>query len=129
MIRLLLVDDHAAFRETVSIAFSEESDIAVTAEADSVAEILRDSTDADVAIVNIDLQRPEDVQALKEFHTRRPQCAVLVLTDCASDQALALAVEAGAAGVLSKTTAADAGVTAIRCLSLGGVSIGEAGRA
>ncbi len=129
MIRFLLVDDCAAFRQALSIALSEEPDFAVTAEADSVAEILRDPPDADIAIVDVDLARPEDVQALMEFHTRRPQCAVLVLTDCASDHTLTLAVEAGAAGVLSKSTAVDAGVTAIRCLGPGGVSIHDAGRA
>ncbi len=119
MIHLLLVDDHAAFRQAVSSALSEERDFAVTAEADSFAEILRDPADADIAIVDVDLEQPEDVQAIKQIRTRRPRCAVLVFTEHASDEVLALAVEAGAAGVLCKTMSLGDIVTSIRRLAAG----------
>jgi two-component system nitrate/nitrite response regulator NarL len=59
------------------------------------------------------------VQAIKRLHTCRPGCAVLVFTEHASDEKLALAVEAGAAGVLCKTMSFGDIVTSIRRLAAG----------
>jgi RNA polymerase sigma factor (sigma-70 family) len=119
MTRLFLVDAHAAFRQALSIALTQEYDVAVTAEAASIPEALRHPADADIAIVDVDLEQPEDVQAIKRLHTCRPGCAVLVFTEHASDEKLALAVEAGAAGVLCKTMSFGDIVTSIRRLAAG----------
>lgn len=103
-IRVLVADDHALFRQAVRIVLERESDLSVVAEArsgtDAVAEAER--VRPDVALI---LARPpgfDGLTATTAIRDRMPSCRVIVLTDEGDEHILRRAIEAGAAGYLTK---------------------------
>ena len=55
MIRVLLIDDHASFRQPLAFMMNLEPDMQVVAQAGSLAEARRVLKDVDVAVVDLDL--------------------------------------------------------------------------
>ncbi len=119
MSRVLLVDDHAAFREPLAFMFGREPDFEVTAGAGSLAEARRVLEGVDLAVVDLDLPDGDGTELVGELRAANPRCAVLVLTASAEREAYARAVEAGAAGVLHKSVRIKDVVDAARRLMAG----------
>ena len=121
MIRLLLVEDHAVFRQSLAFMLEQEADFTVVAQASSVAEARAHLAERaiDVALVDIDLPDGSGVAVIQTLQTVNPQGRALVLTGSASHQELARAVEAGASGLLRKTAPLEEIVAATRRLGAG----------
>lgn len=119
MIRLLLVEDHASFRQSLAFMFEQEADFEVVGQAGSVAEARGKLDRVDVAIVDIDLPDGKGVTLIRELRQHSPGCQSLVLTGSASSKELAAAVEEGAAGLLHKTAPLDEIISAARTLGAG----------
>ncbi len=121
MIRLLLVEDHAVFRQSLAFMLEQEADFTVVAQASSVAEARARLAERaiDVALVDIDLPDGSGVAVIQTLQTVNPQGRALVLTGSASHQELARAVEAGASGLLRKTAPLEEIVAATRRLGAG----------
>ncbi len=121
MIRLLLVEDHAVFRQSLAFMLEQEPDVTVVAQASSVAEARAHLADSaiDVALVDIDLPDGSGVAVIQTLQTVNPQSRALVLTGSASHQELARAVEAGASGLMRKTAPLEEIVAATRRLGAG----------
>ena len=104
MIRVLLIDDHAAFREPLSFMFDREPEFDVVGQAGSLAEA-RNMLElgVDVAVIDLDLPDGDGAQLIGELHQANPQAMALVLTASAERGRHARVVEAGAAGVLHKS--------------------------
>jgi DNA-binding NarL/FixJ family response regulator len=121
-IGVLLVDDHDVFRETLSFLLARQPDIAIGAEAGSVAEArehLRGEAAFQVAVVDLDLPDGSGAEILEELHDGDPAALGLVLTSYTDTRQLARAIEAGAAAVLHKSASADEVLDAIRRLHAG----------
>jgi RNA polymerase sigma factor (sigma-70 family) len=121
-IGVLLVDDHDVFRETLSFLLARQPDIAVRAEAGSVAEArerLHGEAAFEVAVIDLDLPDGSGAEILEELHEGDPSAQGLVLTSYTDTRQLARAVEAGAAAVLHKSAGADEVLDAIRRLHAG----------
>ena len=103
MNRVLLVDDHAAFREPLAFMFDREPEFEVVAQAGSLSEARRDLEIIDLAVVDLDLPDGDGTELIGELRAANPQGMVLVLTASVDREAYARAVEAGAAGVLNKS--------------------------
>lgn len=116
MNRVLLVDDHATFREALAFMFDREPEFKVTAEAESIAEARRKLEGVDLAIVDLDLPDGNGTALISELRAINPHGIVLVLTGTADRVAHARAVEAGAAGVLHKSARIKEVVDAARQL-------------
>lgn len=104
MIRVLLIEDHTAFREGLSFMFNREPEFEVVGQASSLAEarnILEFGVD--VAVIDLDLPDGDGTQLIGELHEANPQAMALVLTASAERGRHARVVEAGAAGVLHKS--------------------------
>jgi len=101
--RVLLADDHAAFREPLAFMFDREPDFEVVAQAGSLAEAQRVLEGADLAVVDLDLPDGDGTELIGELRSINPRGMVLVLTASSEREAHARAVEAGAAGVLHKS--------------------------
>jgi two-component system, NarL family, nitrate/nitrite response regulator NarL len=113
---LLLVDDHAAFRQALAFMLDRETDLTIVAEAGTAAEAIAVDTRWDIAL--IDLSLPDGggaalVEALSE------RGSVLVLTASASSVEHAAAYEAGAAGVVAKAAAMSEIIDALRTVAAG----------
>ena len=102
MNRVLLVDDHAAFREPLAFMFDREPEFEVVAQAGSLSEARRDLEIIDLAVVDLDLPDGDGTELIGELRAANPEGMVLVLTASVDREAYARAVEAGAAGVLNK---------------------------
>lgn len=119
MNRVLLVDDHAAFREPLAFMFNREPEFEVIAEAGSLAEGRRMLEGVDLAVVDLDLPDGNGTELIGELRAANPRGAVLVLTATADRASYARAVEAGAAGVLHKSVRIKEVVDAARRLVAG----------
>lgn len=103
MSRVLLVDDHATFREPLAFMFDREPEFEVVAQAGSIEEASQMLEGIDLAIVDLDLPDGDGTALIGELRAANPHGMVLVLTASVEREAYARAVEAGAAGVLHKS--------------------------
>lgn len=120
MIRVLLIEDHTAFREGLSFMFNREPEFEVVGQASSLAEarnILE--LGVDVAVIDLDLPDGDGTQLIGELHEANPQAMALVLTASAERGRHARVVEAGAAGVLHKSVYIRDVIDAVRRLEAG----------
>ena len=103
-IRVLVADEHALFRQAVRIVLERESDLSVVAEAGSGSDAVTQAERVrpDVALL---LARPpgfDGLTATAAIRDRLPSCRVIVLTDEGDHHILRKAIEAGAAGYVTK---------------------------
>jgi DNA-binding NarL/FixJ family response regulator len=117
--RVLLVDDHATFREPLAFMFEREPDFEVVAQAGSLTEARCVLEGADLAVVDLDLPDGDGTELLGELRSANPRGMVLVLTASSEREAHARAVEAGAAGVLHKSVRIGDVIEAARRLMAG----------
>ena len=121
MQRILLVEDHASFRQTLAFVFDQQPDFEVVAQAGSLGEARRvmRGRDADLGIIDLALPDGEGVELIEELREANPLFAALVLTASLDRAEHARAVEAGAAGVLHKSADVDEIMDAARRLAAG----------
>ncbi|MGZ8266561.1 MAG: response regulator [Burkholderiales bacterium] len=125
MIRVLLADDHAIVRQGLKEILEATGDIVVAAEATNGQEALarvRD-TEIDVAVLDLSMPGRSGVELLKLIKAERPKLRLLVLSMHSEEQYAVRAVRAGAAGYLTKESAGDELVAAIRRIAGGGAYI------
>jgi DNA-binding NarL/FixJ family response regulator len=120
VINVLLVDDHTAVREALAIVFEREPDCVVVAQAASLGEARNVLARYDVAVVDLDLEHDDGVTIVRELHQANPHGTILALTSSAERTRFAVAVEAGASGVIHKSARLSAIIGAVRCLGEGG---------
>jgi DNA-binding NarL/FixJ family response regulator len=121
-VRALRVDDHAAIREALASAFEQEGGFEIAGQAGSLEEarrVLEDAGRMDVAVVDLGLPDGHGGDLIKELREANPQAQALVLSASLDRGEIARAMEAGAAGVLSKTAHLDEVVEAVRRLRAG----------
>lgn len=80
MNRVLLVDDHATFREPLAFMFDREAGFEVVAGAGSLAEARRMLDGIDLAVVDLDLPDGDGTELIGELRAANPHGMVLVLT-------------------------------------------------
>ncbi len=119
MIRVLLVDDHAAFREPLSFMFDREPEFTVVGQAGSLAEARGMLDGIDVAIVDLDLPDGDGADLIGKLRAVNRQAMTLILTASTDRSVHAQAVEAGAAGVLHKSARIKDVIDAVRRLEAG----------
>ena len=121
MQRILLVEDHASFRQTLAFIFDQEPEFEVVAQAGSLAEARRDALGfrADLGVIDLSLPDGEGVELIRELREANREFAALILTASLDKAEHARAVEAGAAGVLHKSADVDEILDATRRLAAG----------
>jgi len=121
--RVLLVDDHASFRQTLALVFESEPDFEVVAQAGSLADARRvvegREGEAELGVIDLSLPDGEGTSLIKDLRDANPEFAALVLTASLDRAEHARAVEAGAAGVLHKSADVDEILDATRRLAAG----------
>lgn len=119
MIRVALVEDHAALRTPLAFMINREPDMEIVGQADTVAEARRLLGVADVTIVDLSLPDGSGLGLISELRRANHQGYVLVLTGSDSKTDRARAIEAGAAAVLHKSVRTDDVIDAIRRVGRG----------
>jgi two-component system invasion response regulator UvrY len=121
LIRVMLVDDHAVVRMGFRLLLEGSPDIRVAAEADSGESALRALAEAKPDVVVMDLSMPGmgGLEALTRIVARNDGHKVLVLTAHEDAMHAKRVLKAGAHGYLSKRSAAEALIQAIRQVHAG----------
>jgi two-component system invasion response regulator UvrY len=122
MIKVLIADDHAVVRRGLRQILSEVPDIFVGAEAANAQEV-RDRVRAerfDVIILDINMPGASGIELLGELRRDHPTTRVLILTVSPEDQYAVRAIKAGAAGFLTKESAPEKLIEAVKKLASGG---------
>lgn len=116
MIRVLIADDHALIREGLRKVFLREPDIEIAAEAvDAAGAVARVRTDRiDVAILDLNMPGRGGLGALEQIRAFNPRLPVLVLSMMPERDVALRVFKAGAAGFVSKESAAEEIVRAVR---------------
>lgn len=121
MIRLLVVDDHTSFRESLVFMLELADDLSVVAQAGSLdkARTAIATTPIDIALLDLDLAGERGLDLIHELHVYHPDAVAIVLTGNTGAKSRALAVAAGATGVLHKSISIQEIVTAVRQAAAG----------
>jgi len=116
MIRVLIADDHEVVRRGLVNILEDEHGMSVVAEACDATEALEKAraTDVDVVLLDISMPGMSGLDALKELRSERPLVPVLILSIHPEEQYAVRVMRAGAAGYLTKDTAPEELVRAIR---------------
>ncbi len=120
-LRVLLVDDHAVVREGYRRLLEATGDIAVVAEAASGEAAYAAFTDQvpDVVIMDISLPGISGLEALRRIRAREPTARVLIFSMYADPIFVTRAFDGGALGYLTKASAPDMLLEAVRTVAAG----------
>jgi len=104
LLRLLLVDDHALFRDGLVNLFRYENDFTVVGEAEDADTALDKARELlpDLVLMDIDLPGADGVAATRRIKAELPHVSVVMLTVHDDTEKLMEAVKAGAEGYLVK---------------------------
>lgn len=121
----MIVEDHTAFRQTLALVLDGEPGFEVVAQAGTLAEareVLKGlERGPEVGVIDLTLPDGLGADLIKALRTANPEFAALVLTASLDREEHALAVEAGASGVLHKSADVKEIIEAVRRLSEGEV--------
>ncbi|MBI3803720.1 MAG: response regulator transcription factor [Nitrospirae bacterium] len=122
MIKILIADDHAIVRRGLKQILTETSDMVVAGEAHDGQEMLDmvRNDQWDVIVLDISMPGRGGLDILKQLKSERPKLPVLMLTIYPEDQYAVRVLRAGASGYLTKESAPDHLVEAIRKVARGG---------
>ncbi|MGH3089809.1 MAG: response regulator transcription factor [Rubrobacteraceae bacterium] len=119
--RIFLVEDHASFRQSMSLMFDMEEGFEVVGEAGSLAEARKalGRIEVDLGVLDLNLPDGEGMDLIADFREENPEFAALILTASLERSEHARAVEAGAAAVLHKTADLDEIVDSMKRIAAG----------
>lgn len=122
MIKVLIADDHALFREGIKRILTETGDIEIIAEAMNGKDILRKIQKYDWNIILLDINLPDvnGLDILKRILSVNASSCVLVLSMYSEEEYAIRAIRSGASGYLTKDSPADLLINVIRRLARGG---------
>jgi DNA-binding NarL/FixJ family response regulator len=122
MIKVIIVDDHPVVRRGLKQILQEESDVKVVGEAENAQEafkIIR-RTDCNAVVLDISLPGASGVEILKQLKYEYKKLPVLILSVHPEEQYAVRVMKAGASGYLTKESAPEELVKAIRKIISGG---------
>jgi len=121
MIKILIADDHAVVREGLKQIISETSDMIVAGEADNGQDVLNKVSvqNYDVVLLDISMPGKSGLDVLKQLKSKKPKLPVLMLSVHPEEQYAVRTLKSGADGYLTKGSATDELIAAIRKISQG----------
>ncbi len=117
-LRALVADDHDAFRRALRRLLEAERDVGDVAEARDGAEALVLASEFAPDLVCMDMRMPklDGVEATRQLIAARPQVKVVGLSECADRASIAMMLNAGALGYVTKFEAVAELLKAIRAV-------------
>ncbi|HEX7811867.1 MAG TPA: response regulator transcription factor [Burkholderiales bacterium] len=131
MIRVLIADDHQLVRDGLKQLLLAASGIGIVAEAANGDDVLAAVARAgpDVALLDMSMPGLAGIALIKRLKLSYPGLRILVLSMHGERQYAARALKAGASGYLTKDSASEQLVSAIRKVARGGIYITDAAAA
>lgn len=124
-LRLLLVDDHALFRDGLTSLISYQEDFTVVGEAEDAESALQQARaiKPDIVLMDVELPGEDGVAATQRMKLEMPDITVVMLTVRDDSQTLFEAIKAGAQGYLIKNVRSRELLEQLRALARGEAAI------
>ena len=122
MIKVIVAEDHAMFRDGLKRIFGETADITIVAETASGKDTLKliHETEFDLILLDINLPDINGLTVLKRLSVEKLAHKVLILSMYPDDEYAIRAIRLGASGYLTKDSPADQLISVIRRIAEGG---------
>jgi two-component system nitrate/nitrite response regulator NarL len=122
-IRILLIDDHLLFRESLGRLIESDSGFRVIAQTGSVSDAIRvlSEQSVDVVLLDYDLGGESGVDLIEELRLRKISVKILMVTAGMSDRITLSVLNAGATGILLKHSSPSQLIDAIHRVANGEV--------
>lgn len=122
MLRILVADDHTIFREGLKRVLEEQQELRVAGEAEDGWKALREIRRQCYDIILLDISMPgkDGLEVLKQIRAENILVPVLILSMYPEEQYALRALKAGASGYLTKESAPEELLEAIRKITNGG---------
>jgi|APFre7841882724_1041349.scaffolds.fasta_scaffold00552_10 DNA-binding NarL/FixJ family response regulator len=122
MIKIVIADDHAIVRKGLKQILSETPDMFVAAEASSGEEALKRISEKkyDMVLLDISLPGKSGLDILRQIKRAKPKLPVVMLSVHTEEQYAMRAFKAGASGYITKESAPEELISALRKISRGG---------
>lgn len=127
-IRVALVDDHALFSQSLSMALESYADVEIVGRADRLATgvALVAKSHPDVVLLDYRLPDGDGVTGALRMKEESPQTKVVIVTAVEDESVLTAAMEAGCAGFMTKSATVDELIGAVRMAAAGEAVISPA---
>ena len=121
-IKILIADDHPIVRAGFKQVISDMPDMLVADEAGNGQEVLQliGKKDYDLVLLDISMPGRNGLEILKDLKSEKPKLPVLILSIYPEEQYAIRALRAGASGYMTKASAPNELILAIRKISEGG---------
>jgi DNA-binding NarL/FixJ family response regulator len=125
MIRIVLADDHTIVREGLKQLLAADGELAVVGEAQNGHEVMERVRGLEFDLLLLDMSMPgkSGIELIKQVRAEKPKLRILILSMHEERQYAVRAIRAGAAGYITKESAARQLVAAIRKVAAGGAFI------
>ena len=122
MINILIADDHAVVRHGIRQIVAADREMTVVGEARNGADLLNliGGSKVDVIVLDISMPGRNGLETLKDIKRQYPELPVIILSMYPEDQYAVRVLRSGAAGYMTKESAPEELVKAIRKAHLGG---------
>ena len=122
MIKVIVAEDHAMFRDGLKRIFGETADITIVAETASGKDTLKliHETEFDLILLDINLPDINGLTVLKRLSVEKLAHKVLILSMYPDDEYAIRAIRLGASRYLTKDSPADQLISVIRRIAEGG---------
>jgi DNA-binding NarL/FixJ family response regulator len=124
-LRLLLVDDHALFREGLISLISYQDDFTVVGEAEDAESALEQARTLkpDIVLMDVELPGEDGIAVTQRLKMEMPEVTIVMLTVHDDSQTLFGAIKAGAQGYLVKNVRSRELLEQLRGIARGGAAI------
>jgi two-component system invasion response regulator UvrY len=122
MLRILIADDHPIVRQGLGQLIAKTTDMVVADEARNGLEVLNKARESHCDVVLLDISMPglHGLDIIRQLKKESPKLPILILSMHSEGQYAVRAFRAGASGYLTKQSAPDELLAAIRKVSMGG---------
>jgi two-component system invasion response regulator UvrY len=122
MLRILIADDHPIVRQGLGQLIAKTTDMVVANEASNGLEVINKARAIHCDVVLLDISMPglNGLDIIRQLKKESPRLPILILSMHSEEQYAVRAFRAGASGYLTKQSAPDELLAAIRKVSMGG---------
>ncbi len=120
-IRVLIADEHPAFREGVRQAVNSTKDMEVVATAEDGEHAVSQAAEEkpDIAVLSVTLPNIDGIATAKKLKEENPDIGIVVVSSYSHGSYIMPALRAGALGYLSKTSPLEELISCIRSVKAG----------
>lgn len=124
-IRVLIVDDHTVFAESLALVINLQRDMEAVGTASTCADTLASvpQVQPDVVLLDVILPDGDGIEVAEVIKQMQPSIKTVILTSATEDDVLLRAIDVGASGFITKFRAIDDVIAAVRAAHAGEILI------